>query len=164
MSEIRLQSDIARRFSELYYPERRGQLFHVANERNHALQAIQAKGIGIFPGVSDFIYFNGLNLWQGDELVNRVPFMLGIEVKESGKYHSKDHVQQQVDWGRTLERNGGKWVLVTSVDAAIEAIEVNYINCLNLDQVQKMLDDCTKKRNTLHSPASGLELNGAPPP
>ena len=54
MSEIKLQSDIAREIS-VRYPNLRGQFFHVSNERKSQNQAFQARSIGIFPGVSDFI-------------------------------------------------------------------------------------------------------------
>lgn len=136
MSEIRLQSDIVRKFSELY-PEKRGQLFHVANERNHKLQAFQAKAIGIFSGVSDLIYFSPLFL--GEYQVENSSKILGIEVKELGKSHKKDHIECQIDWGRTLERNGGKWVLSTSVESAIEATLGNYSNCLSISDVEELL-------------------------
>ena len=138
MSEIRLQSDIVRRFSELY-PEKRGQLFHVANERNHKLQAFQAKAIGIFSGVSDLIYFNEKPNEIGTFSREKNTFMLGLEVKEPGKSHKKDHIECQIDWGRTLERNGGKWVLSTSVESAIEATLGNYSNCLSISDVEELL-------------------------
>lgn len=133
MSEIKLQSDIVRKFSELY-PEKRGQLFHVPNERNHALQAIQAKGIGIFPGVSDLIYVseNGLKC---------------LELKYPGRSHEVWHVKQQLEWGKTMESLGNDWKLITDIDDAINFINGKDNGGLSIQEVeQKIKDNGTKKR------------------
>lgn len=130
MSEIRLQSDIARKYSELF-PLKRGQLFHVSNERNNALQAMQARSIGIFPGVSDFIYFE-MNLF------------LGMEVKEPGTRHKREHIEQQVEWGRTLESQGGVWRLVRTVEEAISCIELDFQG-LTIKEVETMLKNVKTK-------------------
>lgn len=130
MSEIRLQSDIARKYSELF-PLKRGQLFHVSNERNNALQAMQARSIGIFPGVSDFIYFE-MNLF------------LGMEVKEPGTRHKREHIEQQVAWGRTLESQGGVWRLVRTVKEAISCINLDFQG-LTIEEVETMLKNVKTK-------------------
>ena len=142
MTETQLQSQIVRKFSELFYPQKRGQLFHVANERNNEKQAFIAKAIGIFAGVSDFIY---IEKFHPKENGTESTFFLGIEIKVPGTYHKKDHVSQQVEWGRVLENCGGKWVIAMSEEAAIESINKNYTNCLNLEQVAKMITESKNK-------------------
>lgn len=137
-SEEALQSDIVRTFSELY-PERRGQLFHVPNQRNHKLQAFKARSIGIFPGVSDLIYFesNGLA-----EITAK-----GIELKLPNSTHKADHVEQQLEWAKILESKGGNWRICTSVKGAIDFIEGN-INEENLTfkDVEFMLKNNKEKK------------------
>ena len=142
MNEIQLQSEIVRKFSELFYPKERGQLFHVSNERNSKNQAFQAKSIGVFAGVSDFLY---MKKFHPRENGSESTFLLGIEVKAPNTYHSKDHLMQQIEWGKILENCGGKWVLVTSVEAAMESINGNYSNCLNLEQVSNLIKNCKNK-------------------
>lgn len=113
-------SGIVRKFSELY-PHKRGQFFHVSNERNNQRQVFQSKALGIFPGVSDLLYF--------DNSVTGLSFnfiLLGLEVKAPGTYHKKDKVRQQVEWGKILESKGGIWRLVTNIEDSISCIEGNY--------------------------------------
>ena len=72
MSEIKLQSDIAREIP-VRYPNLRGQFFHVSNERKSQNQAFQARSIGIFPGVSDFLFIKGsLPLYPADSLLQKI--------------------------------------------------------------------------------------------
>lgn len=132
MSEIKLQSDIARKFSELF-PLKRGQLFHVSNERNNKIQAFQARAIGIFPGVSDFIYF---------ELIA----LVGIEIKEPGSTHKREHIEQQIEWAEILEAQGGVWRLCTNVEDAISCTELNFKG-LTIADVKELLK--TQKTKTI---------------
>lgn len=120
--EEALQSDIVRTFSELY-PERRGQLFHVPNQRNHKLQAFKARSIGIFPGVSDLIYYESNGV--GEIMVK------GIEVKLPNSTHKVDHVEQQLEWAKIFESKGGEWRICTSVNGAIDFIEC----CINRENL-----------------------------
>jgi hypothetical protein len=135
MSEKRLQSDIVRKFSELY-PLKRGQLFHVSNERNNKLQAFQAKANGIFNGVSDLIYFelNGL------DVSDSATFLIGIEVKEFGSRHERDRIVSQVEWGKILELQGGIWRLCRSVDEAISCVNLDFKG-LSISDVEKLLTE-----------------------
>ena len=125
MSEEKLQSDIVRKFSELY-PEKRGQLFHVPNERITASQKLKAKSIGVFSGVSDLIYI-------GDGIVNC------LELKAPNSYHKVTHVQQQVDWGKTMESIGNRWRIITTVNDAIDFINGHDFG-LTTDEVQEMIN------------------------
>lgn len=140
MSEVKIQSDITRKFSELY-PLKRGQLFHVSNERNNKIQAFQARSIGIFPGVSDFIYFDKFHPRE-----NGTPCVLivGIEVKEPGSRHEVDKVERQVDWGEILESQGGVWRLCRTTEEAISCTELNFKG-LTTKEVREMLKSVKTK-------------------
>jgi len=135
-SEDQLQSSIVRKFSELY-PERRGQLFHVSNERNHALQAMQARSKGIFPGVADLIYFELGPLYRMKTLA--------IELKTPESSHKVDTVEQQVEWGEIFEKNGGTWRLCDNIDDAIYCINGFYKGLTTEDVVEKLSNNGTKK-------------------
>lgn len=135
MSEQRLQSDIVRKFSELY-PNRKGQLFHVSNERNNSKQAFIAQSIGIVPGVSDLIYFE---YRLGIELK-------GIELKELNSRHKVDHVKVQLSWAKTLEECGGEWSLCRTVDEAINFIKGEQNQGLTIEEVEKMISENGNKK------------------
>ena len=135
-SEDQLQSSIVRKFSELY-PERRGQLFHVSNERNHALQAMQARSKGIFPGVADLIYFELGPLYRMKTLA--------IELKTPESSHKVDTVEQQVEWGEIFEKNGGTWRLCDNIDDAIYCINGFYKGLTTEDVVEKLSNNGDKK-------------------
>lgn len=109
MNEKQLSSLIVREITNIQ-PTKRRQLFHVSNERNSKEQAFEAKAIGIIPGVSDFLYFE-LN----------IP-LIGMEIKVPGSFHKVDHIISQIEWGETLEQQGGVWRLITTVDDAVSLI------------------------------------------
>lgn len=133
MSENRLQSDIIREFSELY-PEKRGQLFHVPNQRNHKLQAFQARSLGIFPGVSDLIYLSYNNIKC-------------IELKIEGSRHKVSHIEQQIEWAKTVEHCGHQWRLCKSVIEAIRFINgaVNN-NGMIIKEVEQLIKENGSKK------------------
>ena len=135
-SEDQLQSSIVRKFSEIY-PERRGQLFHVANERNHALQAMQARSKGIFPGVADLIYIE-----LGAMYRIRI---LAIELKTPESSHKVETVEQQVEWGEILEKNGGNWRLCDNIDDAIYCIN-GFYKGLTTEDVREILANNSNKK------------------
>ena len=130
MSEEKLQSDIVRKFSELY-PLKRGQLFHVPNERITASQKLKAKSIGVFSGVSDLIHIGKLDVSC-------------LELKAPGSYHKVPHVRQQVEWGKTMQSIGHRWRIITSVDDALSFINWDTNQGLTTDQVEKMLNEAEK--------------------
>lgn len=105
MNEKQLSSQIVREITNIQ-PEKRKQLFHIANERNSKEQAFEAKSIGIISGVSDFLYFE------------RDTPLIGMEVKVPESYHKVDHIISQVEWGEVLEQQGGIWRLITTVNDA----------------------------------------------
>ena len=136
MTELKLQSDIVRKFSELY-PEKRGQLFHVPNERNNKTQAFVAQSIGIVPGVSDLVFFGthilGMNL-------------LGIEVKLPGSSHKVSHIKSQINWAKKVELNLGRWRIVRTVEEAINFIEGKENDGLKIKDVEQMLMENKNKK------------------
>lgn len=105
MKEEKLQSDIARKFSELY-PDKNGQLFHVSNERNNKIQAFKARAIGIIPGVADFIFFSK-------------KFNVATELKTPGSRHLVAGLLKQLQWAKVWEQQGNVWRLCTNVEDAI---------------------------------------------
>ena len=133
MSEEKLQSDIVRRFSELY-PYKKGQLFHVANERAHQLQAFKAKSIGIVGGVSDLIYV----------------CIFGIkclEIKSYGSRHSISHLIRQVEWGKTIEEVGHQWRLIRTTQEAIHFINgASYKVGLTTKEVEQLIEENGNKK------------------
>ena len=135
-SEDRLQSSIVRKFSELY-PERRGQLFHVPNERNHALQAMQARSKGIFPGVADLIYFELGPLYRIKTLA--------IELKTPESRHKVFTVEHQVEWGEIFEKNGGTWRLCDNINDAIHSINGSHKGLTTKDVRERLANNGNKK-------------------
>ena len=140
MSEIKLQSDVARKFSELH-PDKRGQLFHVSNERNNKVQAFQARAIGVFPGVADFIYFEK---FHPRENRSSCSLIIAIELKEPGSRHEVDRIELQLEWAEVLESQGGHWRLCRSVEEAISCIELNFKG-LTIAEVKEMLKNVKTK-------------------
>lgn len=139
MTESQLQSGIVRKFSELY-PNKRGQLFHVPNQRSHQVQAFQAKSLGIYAGVADLIYID--ILYGNDTLI------LGLELKSPETRHKVEHIEQQLDWGRTLEACGGFWRICRTVDEAIAFISGDYENdvALSIRDIEKMIKENGNKK------------------
>lgn len=130
MREEKLQADIARTFSELY-PHKRGQLFHVSNERNNIKQAYRAAAIGIVNGVADFIYFSK-------------KFNVATELKVKGSRHKVSSIVQQVRWGKLWEKKGNVWRLCMTVEEAISCYEGDFKG-LTTKQVEKMLKNTKTK-------------------
>lgn len=132
MNETQLLSGIVRKFSELY-PEKRGQFFHVSNERNNQMQAFRAAGMGIFRGLSDLIYFDGFGFG----------FMciFGLEVKAPNTRHDRDQIEAQIEWGKILESQGGKWRLIRTIEEAMNFVNRRFEHpCgLTIAQVEQML-------------------------
>ncbi len=130
MTEEKLQSDIAIAFSQRY-PNKRGQLFHVSNERNNKVQAFKARAIGIVPGVADFVFFSR-------------EFNVATELKTPESRHLVNHIIQQVNWGKTWEKQGNIWRLCRTVDEAISCYEGNFKG-LTIQQVEEMLSKVETK-------------------
>lgn len=124
MTEEQLQSKIAIEFS-VRYPEKAGQLFHVANERNNKIQAYKAKSIGIYPGVADFIFFSK-------------DMNIATELKAPNTRHKSSHVRKQLEWGRTWEREGNIWRLCVTAEQALSCYE-GKLQGFTIDEVEKMI-------------------------
>lgn len=127
MNETQLQAAIVAKFSQKY-PKKRGQLFHVPNERNHALQAMKASSLGIVPGVGDLLFFSK-------------KFNISTELKAPGYRHKVSQIKAQIKWGRTWVKNGKKnhWRLCKTVDEAISCYEGNYKG-MTLKEVEDYLN------------------------
>ena len=130
MREEKLQSDIAVAFSQ-QYPKKRGQLFHVSNERNNKVQAFKAVAIGIVPGVADFIFFSK-------------KFNVAIELKVKGSRHKREHLEKQLWWGRVWESKGNVWRLCTSVEEAISCCNKKFRG-ITLNELEELLKSVKTK-------------------
>jgi hypothetical protein len=130
MREEKLQSDIARKHSELY-PDKSGQLFHISNERNHAIQAFKARAIGIIPGVADFIFFSK-------------KFNVATELKTPGSRHEISRIRKQLEWAKTWEREGNIWRLCITVEEAISCYEGDFKG-KTIKEVKKLIKNVKTK-------------------
>lgn len=130
MYEEKLQSDIALAFSQ-QYPKRRGQLFHVSNERNNKLQAFRAKAIGIVAGVADFVYFSKA-------------FNVATELKTPGSRHKVEHIKSQIWWAKVWESKGNVWRLCRTVEEALCCYNGDFQG-LTRKEVKLMLKNCKTK-------------------
>jgi len=119
-----LQKDIIRKQSELY-PNKRGRLFHIPNERNNKRQAFIARSIGIFPGVADLIYFSK-------------KFNVATELKVPGNRYKVASVGAQVWWGEVWEKQGNVWRLCTTVEEAISCYQGDFKG-YTLKEMKKIL-------------------------
>lgn len=127
MNEKQLSSLIVREITNIQ-PEKRKQLFHIANERNSKEQAFEAKAIGIISGVSDFLYFE------------RDTPLIGMEIKVPGSFHKVDHIISQIEWGEVLEQQGGVWRLITTVNDAVGLIvHKNFKAGLTTSQMRELI-------------------------
>lgn len=127
MNEKQLSSQIVREITNIQ-PEKRKQLFHIANERNSKEQVFEAKAIGIIAGVSDFLYFE-----------RNMP-LIGMEIKVPGSFHKVDHIISQVEWGEVLEQQGGVWRLITTISEAVGLIvHKNFKAGLTTSQMREMI-------------------------
>lgn len=134
MNEKQLSCNIVREITNIQ-PTKRRQLFHVSNERNSKEQAFEAKAIGIISGVSDFLYFE-----------KNFP-LIGMEIKVPGSFHKVDHIISQIEWGETLEQQGGVWRLITTVSDAVSLIvNKNYSVGLTTSQMRELLSKNGNKK------------------
>lgn len=125
MTETKLQSLIVIKFSQKY-PEKSGQLFHVSNERSNKTQAFLARGIGIIPGVADLIFISK-------------KFNVATELKIEGSRHKVATVRNQIEWGRTWEREGNVWRLCKTVKEAMSCYKGKFKG-MTIAEVEKKLE------------------------
>jgi hypothetical protein len=141
MSEDKLLSDSVRLFSERC-PEKRGQLFHVSNERNNQKQVWVAKAKGIFGGVADLLYFES-KYWNIEGVHSAKltgSYIVGIELKVPGSYHDRQHIINQIEWAEILERQGGVWRLCRTAEEAFSCTQLDFKG-LTIEEVKKMLTE-----------------------
>jgi len=128
MNEKQLQAKMIMTFSQLY-PNDKGLLFAVNNEANSDKQAMTFKALGVVRGVSDLIYCLDGKL-------------IGIEVKYSGRKHSRAHIMNQYQWGMRIQLSGGDYYIVSSLEAFLSVIEGNINNQVyTLDKIYALLKD-----------------------
>lgn len=94
------------------YPEHRGLLFEVNNNVYSLHHASKRRSMGMVAGVSDLI----LVLPNSGKTV-------GIELKAPGSIHNKDHIRQQVEWGKKVVDNGGFYYITSDLDHLKNVIE-----------------------------------------
>jgi len=101
MSEKNLQNKIVMWFSQTY-PQYRGMLFLVNNTTMSERHGQSQRALGLVKGASDLIFMS--------------PFgrVAGIEVKAAGSTHSKDHIDQQIEWGKSLIESNGFYIMSCS--------------------------------------------------
>ena len=101
-NENKIQADIVKWFSQ-YQPQDRGCLFAVNNNSTSAAAGMKQKSLGVHAGVSDLI-------------LHRFRIMIGCEIKSSDKEHDTHHIANQIEWGETVEKNGGLYFVFTSLE------------------------------------------------
>lgn len=124
MNEKQLQNKIVVAFSQKY-PNKAGQLIHLPNERNHSLQAFQAKALGIYPGAADMIFFSK-------------KFNVATELKAPGYRHKVSQIKKQIAWGRTWEKQGNTWRLCMTVKDAMSCYKGKFKG-MTLDEVESKI-------------------------
>ena len=134
INEKQLQAAMVREFSQRW-PEKDGQLWSVRNTTLSVRDGSTQKALGMKAGVAD------LNFFEAGVLV-------GIEVKFPGKKHDRAHIVQQVSWGETIEKNGGEYFIVTSIEDFISIIEGGAINS-GVYTLEKLKEKLEKGRSQI---------------
>lgn len=105
-SEDQMQADIVKKFNEKY-PHLYGCLFKVNNESRNPMFQIAT---GLIPGASDLVLFCNHRF-------------AGIELKLKGKKHSKEHIATQKEWGETIKKQGGYYLMSDDVNEILSFID-----------------------------------------
>lgn len=109
--------------------------------RNESKRPMYAKSVGVVPGVSDMMLLT--------------PFLhfFGIELKAPMSKHSREKINRQIEWGRSLLCRGGSYIMTSDIKLMKNAInlamnnrldELHTICFLELSKVQEKLDKKTK--------------------
>jgi len=106
--EDKIQVEIVLWFSHTF-PEYRGCLWGVFNEDSK-----HKKSLGMHKGASDLMLF-----------VNNT--FAGIEVKAPNSTHKTTHISQQLEWGTTIIKNGGVYMICSDIEE-IKAFITGIIN------------------------------------
>lgn len=129
-NEKQLQAKMVMEFSQKY-PEKNGQLFSVRNTTFSAKDGATQKAIGMKAGVSDLIYLDNNGL------------MVGIEVKFPKSKHNRTHILKQYVWGETVEKCGGEYFIVNSLEGFLSIIEGKELSneVYTLDKIREKLNN-----------------------
>lgn len=111
MTEKRLQYELVLWFSQKY-PELRGHLFEINNDTYNVKHAMTRRAMGMISGVSDLIF-----------VVPKSGKTAAIELKAPSSVHSKEHIQNQVDWGVKMIKSGGYYLITSDLATAKDFIE-----------------------------------------
>ena len=60
------------------------------------------------------------------------------KIEHSKNYHSKDKIQVQLNWAKTLEAQGGVWRLCRTIEEAISCTQFDFKG-LTIEEVESML-------------------------
>ena len=132
MTEEKLQSNIVISHNN-NYPQQWGQLFHVANERAHKLQAYKAKSIGIVSGVADLIYISKKR-------------KVATELKIDGSRHDLAKIKKQIKWGEIWESVSKKhhWRMCFTEEQALNCYRGN-LEGYTIEQAKKLISKVKTK-------------------
>ncbi len=112
------------------HPEQKGKLWSTRNTTFSVKDGQTQKAMGMIPGVSDLIYYNGR--------------FVGIEIKVRGTSHSAKHVERQLKWGGMIKDAGGEWFIVTSLEEFWEVINGNPVE-YTVERVKELLNQSKTK-------------------
>lgn len=104
MNEARLQHDFVMWFRQKW-PEYSNLLFMVHNEAKSKKEASYLKSMGLVPGASDLALIHP-----------HYGYFIGIELKAPGSRHSKEHIEQQLNWGKQVIENNGYYLMTSNMD------------------------------------------------
>jgi hypothetical protein len=85
--EHKLQAEMVKWYAEKF-PDNRGALIATFQETPDAIKGGIMKSLGLVASVSDLLYF----------CEDQFPYIIGIEVKAKGTYHSVEHLRSQAKW------------------------------------------------------------------
>lgn len=120
MNENKIQHEVVKWFSQKY-PQYRGLLFEVNNNPANVKHALKRRAMGMISGVSDLIF-----------IIPRTGKVAGIEVKAPQSVHSKQHIENQMEWGRGVVGNRGFYLMQSDVNSIM-----NFIECLIIGDFNK---------------------------
>lgn len=130
MTEKQLQAQIVLDFSQKR-PNDRGLLWATMNRTLSVRDGQTQLAMGMIPGVSDLIYF-------------KCGTLICIEIKEKGKIHNKKHIEKQLNWGKTIEQNGGIYCIITSLDEFWKLIN-DGICIYDVREIEKLVGNSKSK-------------------
>ena len=102
MMEYEFQAEIVQAFADIY-PHLYGKLWMIKNDPRGRKQVMFYRAMGLVSGVSDLqLFSNGI--------------FSGIELKTQGSKHSKEHLECQLLWGKSIVEEGGNYIMSDNYD------------------------------------------------